>query len=212
LTHLEEKSWCDPKGDYGSLQLFSCNASSRVIVLIVELDEYQENNMRHWIISVLFALFILPARAQTPGSDRIGLGVVIGAPTAITGKYWTTNDEAIDFGLGFWSSSWILVYGDYHWYWPGLFGGKTKFSTQLLPYMGVGGGFVSWPDRRDCGKWNCDRNGSGGMGIFARVPFGVEWYPGRPPLGVFVEISPGLTIIPGTSGFMDLGIGIRYYF
>lgn len=149
--------------------------------------------------------------AQTPGDGRLGAGIVLGSPTALTGKYWTARDEALDFGLSFWGNRWTMLYGDYHWYFTGLFGARSRFVSQLMPYLGVGGGVAFWSDRRDCGRWSCvDRES--GTALFLRVPVGVEWYPTRPPIGVFVELVPSFTILPGTSGFFDFGVGIRYYF
>ncbi len=163
-------------------------------------------------ILIFTFLTLQPARADSPGDGRLGAGVVIGSPTALTGKYWTASDQAIDFGISFSSYRWTMLYGDYHWYWPEIFGHKNRFVSQLSLYVGVGGGLTFWSERRDCSKWVCERTGESGTAIFARVPVGVEWYPTKPPLGVFVEIVPSFTILPGTSGFFDVGVGIRYYF
>lgn len=177
--------------------------------------------MKKFFLRLLLALLlsvatilILPitAKAQSPGSGRLGAGVVIGAPTAITGKYWMSNDEAVDFGLSFWGYRWTTLYGDYHWYFDRAFGNRNKFVSQLTPYVGVGGGITFWSERRECGRWSCGSTGDSGTAIFARVPLGVEWYPVRPPLGVFAEFIPSFTVIPGTAGFFDFGVGIRYYF
>lgn len=77
--------------------------------------------------------------------------------------------------------------------------------------MGVGGLLVVTnrdynKDDRFLGK----KSGSVGLGV--RVPVGVEWQPGRPPLGVYLELVPGMAIIPKTDAFFQGGIGIRYYF
>jgi hypothetical protein len=130
---------------------------------------------------IVFNLFST-ARAQSPGDGRIGAGIVIGAPTALTGKYWTTSDEAIDFGLSFWGYRWTMLYGDYHWNWAGAFGHRSRFVSQLTPYVGIGAGLVFWGERRDCGRWACDAYKDSGTAIFARVPLGIEWYPANPPL------------------------------
>src|SRR5688500_18571371 len=45
-----------------------------------------------------------PAQATEVGSARpFGLGFAIGSPTSIVGKYFIGGNNAIDFGLGFWS-------------------------------------------------------------------------------------------------------------
>lgn len=167
--------------------------------------------MRLFILILLLAA--LPTKADTPGAGSLGAGIIIGAPTALTGKYWVNNSEAVDFGLSFWGGSGFFMYGDYHWTMKGLFGNRTRFVSQLTPYIGAGGGIVTWNEYRGCGgKWSCPENRTTGSLFLARVPVGVEWYPADPPIGVFVELVPGITIVPSTWGYLDFGIGIRYYF
>src|SRR5262245_22531971 len=127
------------------------------------------------ISTTLSAITILifassPSLANSPGSNRFGAGVIIGSPTALTGKYWTTQDQALDFGISFWGYHWTMIYGDYHWYWLGLFGHKNKFVSELSLYVGIGGGLTFWSERRDCTRWVCERTGESGTAVFARVP------------------------------------------
>ena len=151
--------------------------------------------------------------ADSPGSGRFGAGFVIGSPTAFTGKYWLPGEKAVDFGLSFWSYGGMLIYGDYHWNFPRAFGGRSVFVSQLNSYVGVGAGISTWSERRNCGRWGCDTNvRETGSGILARIPFGVEWYPGNPPIGIFFEFVPAITVIPITSGYLDYGLGARFYF
>ena len=42
--------------------------------------------------------------------------------------------------------------------------------------------------------------------------FGLDYMFGSAPLDIFVEIVPGLTILPGIDFDIDGGIGIRYWF
>jgi len=156
------------------------------------------------IYLILFSLLEKSAFAQTPGNRRFGLGVVLGSPTAITGKYWLSKSSAMDFGLSF-ASYWALLYGDYLWEYPDGFGHSSKFVSELVPYVGVGGGVFSWNP-----NWRAYNNS--GVGLYGRLPLGVEWAPQRPPLGIFLEIAPGIAISPGMWVIIDIGIGIRYYF
>jgi hypothetical protein len=164
-------------------------------------------------VALIFSFVVSStAVAQSPGADRFGLGLIIGAPTAITGKYWTQSDQAIDFGVSFWGYNWSLIYGDYHWYFSGLYGRRNKFVSQLTPYIGVGGGLGFWSGRANCNKWSCYNNNESGSALVIRIPLGTEWFPGHPPLGVFAELVPSVSIMPGTYGYFDLGVGARYYF
>ncbi|MFW1406269.1 hypothetical protein ACEV85_23765, partial [Vibrio parahaemolyticus] len=70
-----------------------------------------------------------------------------------------------------------LVYGDYLWKYPSFFGHQTKFVSQLTGYLGVGGGIYSWnsSSRYNDRPWGWRDNNNSGVGIYGRVPFGVEW-------------------------------------
>jgi hypothetical protein len=139
-----------------------------------------------------------------------GLGIAIGDPSAITGKYWLSSSDALDFGISFNLDRYVLFYGDYllhAWRLPGR-------AHELSPYIGIGGviAFSSGSDH----YWIDDKyfphrsSSSAAFGI--RIPLGIEWRPSAAPIGVFLEIAPGLTIIPGTNSFFQGAIGIRWYF
>ena len=147
------------------------------------------------------------ARAEGP----LGVGAVLGSPTAVTGKYWLDQRKAVDMGLALWFAESLLVYGDYLYHVPGAFGKKSKLASDLAPYFGVGGVIaVSSSDRWKDDRYLGHRRGSIGMGV--RVPLGIEWRPKDPPLGVFLELVPGVALFPETGGFLQGGIGIRYFF
>ena len=163
-------------------------------------------------------VFSLSATAAAPAASsassanlagRFGLGVILGEPTAITGKYWLTQKTAFDVGLSYFYESHFLIYADHLWHSPGLFGNHDRFISQLNPYLGVGAGMYFWSDHRRPPGW---RGTTGSVGLYGRFPFGIEWTPGYPPLGVFLEIVPGVEVVPGIDVSFDGGIGIRYYF
>lgn len=143
------------------------------------------------------------------GGGPFGAGIVIGAPTGFTGKYFLNPEGAIDFGLAFYFSNLILFYGDYLWHFPGAFGRSSQFVSQLTPYVGVGAVMLLWTAY---GVRHYYDHATAGMGLGMRIPLGIEWRPSHPPLGVFIELAPGIGIVPGTFGFFQGGIGIRYYF
>lgn len=168
---------------------------------------------------LLFGLGNLPLTAHaaeantgTAQTQKFGLGIVIGEPTGLSGKLWLNRDRAIDFGLSFSFSDYVLIFSDYLFHYPGALGRSSTFTTQLTPYVGIGG-VLAYANERNYYK---DRHFFGtrrdSLGLGLRVPLGIEWVPGRPPLGVFVELVPGISLIPSTSGIFEGGIGIRYYF
>ncbi len=154
---------------------------------------------------VAFALPVLSGPVDPQDdlrADRqndLGIGVVIGSVAGITAKKWTTEFEAFDFGIGSnyaAANSWL--YCDYLWHMAELVPAKN-----VLPYIGVGGG-VGF--KRKLG------NQPGDTDLFARLPIGLTWQPARMPLGVFAEIIPSAAVIPAFFGYLDAGVGARYFF
>ncbi len=140
-----------------------------------------------------------------------GLGVLIGSPSAITGKFWLDTHQAIDMGFGYSNNDYFLFYADYLVHFTEMIPKKNKFLAELVPYIGVGAIIVSNnQDRYDNDRYYGKKSGAIGSGL--RVPVGVEWTPVEIPIGVFLEVVPGISLTPATSGFINSGVGIRYYF
>lgn len=146
------------------------------------------------------------------------MGIFFGEPTGFTFKHWLTSETAFDAGLAFSLSDFVIFYGDYLWHFPKAIRVSTrgsedagKFFRQLTPYVGVGGLiFVSDNGTRSQPKYYTQDGSTLALGV--RVPLGVEWNPEPSPIRVYVEITPGVGIIPSTFGFLQGGIGARYYF
>lgn len=144
-------------------------------------------------------------------SHPFGLGVVIGEPTGLSAKYFLDSRHAIDAGLAYSFNDFLFVFADYLFHFPGALGGAPPFFAQVSPYLGIGGIFLSsTSSRRRDDKYFTSDGSSVGLGM--RLPLGLEWSPSFPTLGIFVEIVPGIGLIPSTFGFIEAGIGIRYYF
>ncbi len=145
-------------------------------------------------------IFISSANANTanvPGyNQKFGFGVILGEPTGLTAKYFSNPDNAVDMGLAYSFSDYMLVYGDKIWHWSDAFSGKhDDFVKRLSPYMGVGAGIFL-----------------GKKSIFdVRVPFGISWMPIKPTLELFLELVPALRLAPSTGADFGGGIGVRIY-
>jgi hypothetical protein len=149
--------------------------------------------------------------SSTTPPSKSSLGIILGEPSGLTGKFWTAQDRAIDAGLAFSFNSFFLVYSDYLFHFYGSIPHSDRFMRTLDPYVGVGGEFFFSEGGHASGNHYFDTSDSSfGLGI--RVPLGAEWFIPRAPLGIFVELVPGLGVIPGTFGFLQGGIGARYYF
>ncbi|MGE0633535.1 MAG: BAPKO_0422 family outer member beta-barrel protein [Pseudobdellovibrionaceae bacterium] len=155
------------------------------------------------IAAVLF--FSLQANAKLAG------GFFVGDPTSLTFKFWQNSEIAYDGGIAFAVSDYFLFYGDYLIHYPRMIAKTNKLFSKTEFYFGVGGvAAVTTKDRSRKDRVYGKKSGSFGMGV--RVPIGIEWRPTEPPIGVYIEIAPGISIFPSTDAFAQGGVGIRYYF
>lgn len=158
------------------------------------------------VILTLLALLLTnnPAQAQK-SENKIGLGLMVGEPTGLSFKAWTSETNAIDAGLA-WSVGRydaINLHADYLWHNFELFGDEIK-QGQLPVYYGVGGRIVFADDYPDPGDDNAV------LGV--RIPAGVNYLFEDSPVGLFLEIAPVVNIIPDTDFDLDSSLGVRYYF
>jgi len=127
--------------------------------------------------------------------DPLGIGIVVGEPTGISLKYWTGSTTAID-GAAAWSFNHggsFYVHADYLWHHFEI----IDISEGKMPlYYGIGAKLVLADDAI--------------LGV--HIPLGISYIFEEAPLDVFLEIRPGINLIPATKFDMGGGIGIRYYF
>jgi hypothetical protein len=131
-----------------------------------------------------------PVRAQKAGN--FGVGVALGNPTGVTGKYWVDGARALDFGLGY--STDLAFYGDYLWHsWTVL---PQPSQGKLGGYLGVGGQ-VRALDSTEFG---------------IRAVAGASYWLPEDPVEFFSELAPVFRLTPGNSVGLDAALGVRYYF
>src|SRR5579884_3634127 len=98
--------------------------------------------MKSFAILLALALYVISpaAHARThasPATKSDGVGLMFGEPTGLTAKFWRDEDQAIDAGLAFSLSDFVLLQSDYLWHFHGLFGEGTRFLDRLEPYLGA---------------------------------------------------------------------------
>lgn len=148
--------------------------------------------MKQLFLYIILGLFSLNVCAQDSG---FGIGIIIGEPTGLSGKYWLSEKSAIDGGLA-WS---YLNEGAFHIHADILVHSfnLVHVSKGRLPlYMGLGGRIKL----------------SGDPMVGARIPLGINYHFGSAPLDVFFEVVPILDLIPGTDFDINAAIGMRYFF
>lgn len=151
-----------------------------------------------------------PGRGRRFESNKtIGLGLELGAPTGLTGKYFLEpgGDRAIQFGIGdidhyVGDRSGLHIYGDY------LFHPLSLVSAdgfELPFYLGVGLRY-----------WDFDYGADSGYALGVRIPFGVAIDFNNLPLDIFFQIVPVLDFVHGYThdvyGDVDVSVGVRFWF
>lgn len=129
------------------------------------------------------------------GSD-FGLGILIGEPTGICAKYFTSPDRALA-GAAAWSLSGdekaAHLYADYLFHLSELAtweGGRSPF------YAGVGARVI-FRDEAVAG---------------VRIPVGMAWVFDEAPFDAFLEIVPVMDVAPDTEFDVAGGVGARFWF
>ena len=147
--------------------------------------------MKKTIIIALLGLFSLGIAAQDSG---FGAGVIFGEPTGLSLKSWMSSKTAVDAAVT-WSAvdDFLYIHADFLIH---NFNIIDVSDGQLPLYFGLGA-----------------KVGFGQDVIFgARIPIGLDYMFSGAPIDIFVEIVPGLTLLPEPGFDIDGGIGIRYWF
>jgi hypothetical protein len=172
-------------------------------------NKKRKTHMKHFKYAIITLLLFFAVQKSAAQERPFGLGVIIGEPTGLSAKLWTSSVNAFDFGLG-WSmggdrigtyngtynssESRTHFHMDYLWH-----SFDAIHSAERFPlYYGIGGRINS---------------GAGYDASFAiRGVFGIAWMPRRTPIDIFLELAPSLQLTSSAGFGIDAGFGARYYF
>ncbi|MFC1585769.1 hypothetical protein ACFL5V_09500 [Fibrobacterota bacterium] len=143
-------------------------------------------------LAVLAAVLLLGRAAA--GDGKLGLGIILGHPTGISGKYWLSQTTAVDAALAYslMGRGHIYLHADHLWHFSEI----IDIEQNILAYIGIGPSVKVG-----------DHDGL----LRARVPLGIELLLGGTG-DIFVELVPVLELIPATDVDFDAGIGARFFF
>ncbi len=170
------------------------------------------------VFGVMFATTSIAEARQHPkraskfeANKTFGLGIILGAPTGLCGKYYLSKDTALDFAIGAYYGyrrhyddyEGLHLHVDFLWH-PAVL---TKNDTFWLPiYFGVGGRLLDHHD-----------HDYSHLGV--RVPFGLMFDFEKVPIDIFLEFALIADFIEfgpydADDGYVDLtfSLGFRYYF
>jgi len=145
------------------------------------------------LVSVLTTVLFC---GHTVAKERgFGLGVIVGEPTGLSGKWWIEDSAAVDAAAAwsFGEKSAVHLHADYLFHSFSL----LKVEKGRLPvYFGIGG------------RIKFESNSKVGV----RIPVGVDYIFTGAPLDIFLELVPLLDLVPNTKFLFNGGIGVRYFF
>jgi hypothetical protein len=144
------------------------------------------------LLFVLIAFIQINLMAQ---QKDFGLGIILGEPTGVSAKLWTSGENAFDFAAAwsFQGEGNLLLQADYVWH---IFRLIPVESGRLPFYVGVGTEVI-FSDNPVLG---------------VRVPLGLDYLFANAPVDIFVELVPILRLAPSTDFDFAGGIGARYWF
>ncbi|MGD8426229.1 MAG: hypothetical protein PVH63_01300 [Balneolaceae bacterium] len=156
--------------------------------------------MKKLLTVTLFSLFLtisFNSLSQAQQADKnLGIGIMVGEPTGLTLKSWTSSQNALDVGLA-WSLGRydaINLQADYLWHNYNVF---NEVDSGTLPfYYGIGGRVILAENDAVIG---------------ARVPVGINYLFEDSPVGLFLEVAPILNVAPATDFDIDGSLGVRFY-
>jgi len=158
------------------------------------------------------------ARGDSRGFEAnktFGLGLEVGEPTGLTGKYFVSDSTALDFGVGWIYSHYyygdgVHLYGDFLWHPTSL---VSAAAFEMPFYVGLG---LRYWDFDYCDNRVCTYDGSA---IGLRIPVGIAFDFNNVPLDIFAQLVPVIDFIDGdyydrygdrAHLGVDLSLGIRF--
>lgn len=149
------------------------------------------------VISTVFFLFnVGKINAQ---SYDAALGLRLGFPTGLTGKFFISETDAIEGLLFFDFRNDVQSIGI-----TGLYERHADpFNIpELLLFYGIGGGL---------GVWTHDGENSGGLAVGLDAIVGIEYNIPEVPINVSLDIKPNLQLIPNVGfGNINAALSVRY--
>lgn len=146
---------------------------------------------------LLFFLLMATTKISFAQESGLGVGVILGEPTGLCGKYWLDNSNAVDFGIAaglFGENSGFSVHADYLYHNMDM----IQWDYKLPVYYGFGV------------RMRFPTNNQLNLGV--RGVVGIMMFINQYPMDVFFEIAPSFRLLPTTGLNLDLAIGTRYYF
>ena len=133
---------------------------------------------------------------------KVAVGAILGDPTALDLKLRFDPMNAVQIRAG-WAVAdpyrdRVVLLADYTASFQ-ILADRTEQHGLLTPYVGIGGKVGV-------------RDGDYPVTVGLRVPLGLAFMIRPVPIEVFMEVVPGVHVVPNVAALVDAGIGARVYF
>jgi hypothetical protein len=159
------------------------------------------------IILILCAFSSNNSFSQSPESKNFGFGIILGDPTGLTLKFWTSRENAfvVDVGASYFGSPRIGV--DYLWHFDAFRSNVAKLYAGFGGALGIGEGKGFYYTEHHGFYFRSDNS----VGLGVRGLFGVNVIPRSSPFEFFLEVGLLVGISPDFGSAGDVGLGMRFY-
>lgn len=148
---------------------------------------------------------------QYESNGSFGIGLELGSPFGLNGKYFVTGNQALNFGIGgdgygYLDRSGFNLYFDYLWH-PVSLADPPAFKLPF--YIGIGGRIWFFDDH--------SRFADNGQAFGVRVPIGIAFDFNKAPIDVFIQLTPFFDfyrdyLVDSNHLGIEGSIGVRYWF
>lgn len=162
---------------------------------------------------LVVALLAAPAASASisPQGKTFGLGLQLGAPTAVTGKYMVTPDQGVVVGVGAgigWDFS-LSVHADYLWH-PSVL---VDVSPATFSWYVGGGAWLSLSQPGAPGFYYAYYYYPfSPVAVGVRVPIGIDMSMNALPFQLYLEGVPTVAVFPRLGFGIGVSIGARFWF
>jgi hypothetical protein len=168
------------------------------------------------LMTLSLAFAAAPSHAAPPASSDVGIGFILGNPSGLSAKLPAGSINAFHL---------ILAYNQNHGWgnrgWDNNECYNNNYDGDCNGRLYLGGDYVWYnydaipvskgrlPFYYGPGIWTSVANDAA-VGI--RFALGLEYQFATAPFDIFLEIAPGIRVIPNTNGYVSSGLGGRFYF
>jgi hypothetical protein len=151
------------------------------------------------LVIILVAVVLATSQAVA-SSDRgkVGIGVVLGAPTGFSIKYWENQRIAYQGSIGGMFNGGLMIGADYLLH-------ENVFRNPQAPFYYGAGMFLG-----DAGFGGPDYSHSR-VALGIRAAFGVDYLSREYPFDVAIELGPSLLLTPTVGMGVQLSVAFRFY-